>query len=292
MLACLMSIHPNASRLLAAGHALSLPRQRQHSGSLTLLKSISLLRGRAHEACGRARCSFALWLAGVTQGPVVWIASPQERAHLNPDGICDFADPARFLWITPSRGDDVLWVMEEALRSGGAPLVVAELPAPPAIAPVRRLHLAAAAGAAPALDGLPPLGLLLTPGDGGAQGIESRWSMQPAHHGGHRCWQLGRLRARAQPPRQWQITQPAPRAPLVEVSTQNADRHRVGAAPDNMPRGLPRLRDAAAAPLPPDRLGPSAGQSPALGPRGEGHRKRIAAARERPVSDTETQFMV
>ncbi len=246
-----MSIHPSASRLLAASQALSLPRQTHRAGRLALLKDAALLRGRAHEACGRARCSFALWLAGAMHGPVVWVSAPQENTHLNPDGISDFADPARFLWITPSRQDDILWVMEEALRCGGAPLVVAELSSPPAITPVRRLHLAAAAGATAAPDGLPPLGLLLTPGDGGGQGIESRWSMQPAHQERHRCWQLERLRARAQPPRQWKVTQPAPRAPLVEATADGDSQLMAHAAASNRAVALPRLRDPSAAPLHP-----------------------------------------
>ena len=246
-----MLIHPSASRLLAASQALSRPRQRHREGSLTLLKDATLLRGRAHEACGRARCSFALWLAGAMHGPVLWISAPQESTHLNPDGIFEFADPARVLWVTPSRQDDILWVMEEALRCGGAPLVVAELSSSPAITPVRRLHLAAAAGATAAPDGLPPLGLLLTPGDGGAQGIESRWSMQPAHHAGRRRWQLERLRARAQPPRRWQITQPAPRRHLIEVAADNSAQQIANAATSNGSVALPRLQDAPAAPLHP-----------------------------------------
>lgn len=169
--------------------------------NVALGPDITLRRGRVHEACGPARRTFALWLAGQTQGMVLWISPAWWSERLNPDGIIGFADPARFLFATPDRVEDLLWATEEALRSGTIPLVIADLPDAPGLTPVRRLHLAAETPR-PA-----PLGLLLTPQDGGAQGVETRWHMAPAHQDHTSHWHLERRRARSLPPQSWTATQ-------------------------------------------------------------------------------------
>ena len=171
--------------------------------ALTVLKDIDLDLGRV----------FALILAARTNGPVLWIAPAYGTDKLNPDGMLRFVDPGRFIFVAPQRAEDLLWSMEEALRSGAVPLVVADMPGFPGLTPVRRLHLAAEAGAAQAPR--PPLGLLLTPDAGGAQGVETRWVMQPdmapdmakelPHD--HLRWHLARSRARRAAPRDWHILQ-------------------------------------------------------------------------------------
>ncbi|SFQ99601.1 ImuA family protein [Poseidonocella sedimentorum] len=144
---------------------------------IRLGEEIALARGVVHECCDTGRRSFALWLAGAMEGPVLWIGAAWERARLYPPGMVPFADPGRFLFVDCAKPEDMLWTIEEALRDGAVPLVVADLQGLPNLTQVRRMTLAAEEGAS--ITGRPPLALLLTPGEGGARGVESRWSMRP-----------------------------------------------------------------------------------------------------------------
>jgi protein ImuA len=144
-----------------------------------------------------------MWIAARTEGCVMWIAPSWGSECLASDGICAWIDPARLIFVTPKRGEDLLWTMEEILRSGAVALTIADLPALPSLTQVRRMHLAAETGAKAA--GPLPLGLLLTPGQGGAAGVETRWHMRPSHQQGQEHWQLQRLRARTAPPKTWQL---------------------------------------------------------------------------------------
>ena len=167
---------------------------------LVLAPGIVLARGRAHEAAGPARTVLALAAAARLTGPVLWLQPAWSGERLLADGISTFLDPARFVFVRTRKPAETLWAAEEALRSGEVPLVVADLPAPPALLAVRRLHLAAEAAAGP------PLALLLTPGSGGSPGIESRWQLASApgwpRHGAPR-WRITRTRVRMAPEASW-----------------------------------------------------------------------------------------
>jgi len=175
-------------------------------------QGLALLRGRVHEICGPARVALAAMVMERCEGPVLWIFPGWLAERIYPDGLSEFANPGRLIMACARRPEDILWAAEEGLRSGAAPLVVAELPQPPALTPVRRLHLAAEAGATAAHHWrrIAPLGLLLTPGDGGAQGAESRWHMDVAPSGStllerRQAWTLSRRRARDAPPADWHL---------------------------------------------------------------------------------------
>lgn len=194
---------------------------RRDRPGLPLLGRFRLAGARAHELCGPARRRLALWLAAEAAGPVLWIRPAWHPDRLHMAGVRADIDPARLITVEPDRPDDILWTMEEALRAGLLPLVVAELPEPPGLTPVRRLHLAAEAGAE--ARGALGLGLILTPGDGGAAGVESRWRLDPAHGAEDAGWRLARLRSRDAPPDAWRVTRgPAGRPMLAERAMAGA----------------------------------------------------------------------
>ena len=179
-------------------------KSRKGENGARFLGQLALARARVHEICGPARRTLALTIAGGFQGHIFWIQPAWSPEQPYGPTVARWIDPGRITFLSPRRGEDLLWSMEEILRSGAVPLVVVDLPEPPALTPVRRLHLAAETGAA---EGMEPLGLILTPGQGGAPGVESRWSFAPRHEaGGRTAWQLERLRARSDPPARWSVT--------------------------------------------------------------------------------------
>lgn len=131
-----------------------------------------LLPGRVHEVTGRGRLAFALALAGGMAGPVLWVQDSRERDGLYAPGIAAFVDPARIVLARPTGPLPVLQAVEEALRSGAAPLVVAELAEAPDLTASRRLQLAAGTGGCRGLCLLPETRLR-------TNAAETRWRAEP-----------------------------------------------------------------------------------------------------------------
>jgi protein ImuA len=186
--------------------------------ALALAPKVGLARARAHEVTGPARVGFALLAAARLEGPVLWLQPTWETDRLMGDGVRGFLDPGRLVFGRTRTAPELFWAAEEALRSGLVPLVVVELPAVPGLTPVRRLHLAAEAGAE---RGTAPLALLLTPEPGGAPGVETRWRAAAAPGwaiDGRPRWRLTRLRARTAPEEAWEVTlDPGGRVRLAPV---------------------------------------------------------------------------
>ncbi|MCH8466185.1 MAG: hypothetical protein LAT78_06400 [Roseinatronobacter sp.] len=182
---------------------------------------LQLQPGRAHEFCGPARRTLAVWAMALRagSGPVIWLRPGWSGEYLHPQGLNDWASPEGMIIVTPQREAEALGCAEEALRSGAVALVVVELSAPPALTPLRRLHLAAEAGLARRAN-KDMWGLVLTPEMGGAPGVESRWHLAPCCasdqiRGQIRgqiapditpAWRLERLRARMAPKAAWHVT--------------------------------------------------------------------------------------
>ena len=178
-------------------------RSYEEKPGLPFVGDLTLPAPRVHEFCGPARRTLALLAARHITGPVFWIHCHWQTDRLHGAGLRQYINPGRVTFVRPKRLEDVLWCMEEALRSGCVPLVVSELPEPPPLTPVRRLHLAAETGSEHKK--FKPLGVLLTPGDGGAQGVETRWHMAARHQSGTSRWLLQRRRARMAPPAAWAV---------------------------------------------------------------------------------------
>lgn len=177
---------------------------------------LHLTAGRAHEACGPARRVLALWLIALLapKAPILWLRPRWNRDRLYPSGFAPWTDPGRLILAHGAKPADLLACAEDGLRSGACGFVVVDLADPPALTPLRRLHLAASEGLGRRRTRMPDAGLhalVLTPGQGGAAGVESRWHMAPCPAPAQTdlvqpAWRLERLRARMAPPAQWQIT--------------------------------------------------------------------------------------
>ena len=130
----------------------------------------ALVPHRVHEAEGQGRRSFALFQATRQIGPLIWVL-PGHAYHLPmlrglPEGVGQ-----RLHLVRPANEGDLLWAVEEALRTKGVGLIIAEPEKPLSLIAGRRLQLAAEAGRT--------TGLMLIREGQGSHAAETRWQCTP-----------------------------------------------------------------------------------------------------------------
>ena len=164
-----------------------------------------LARGALHAQTGEpgARLGVAAALAGKRQREsgemVVWVSA---RPELYGPGLASLGlDANRLMLVRSNRPADLLWALEEALRTPGIACVVGEARRLDAVAG-RRLQLAAQAGGVLGL-------LLLSENCGSVPGAVTRWHVGAAQSTtdlpglGPTRWRADLLRCRGAEPASW-----------------------------------------------------------------------------------------
>ena len=99
---------------------------------------------------------------------------------MNTDSISDWFCTNRLLFVNAKNNNDLFSGTEEVLRSGISKIVIIEIPGIPNSLQMYRINLAMTLGMKSNYTIL-PLGLILSPNNGGATSIESRWYASTLH---------------------------------------------------------------------------------------------------------------
>ncbi len=182
--------------LLINGNTISQPK-------ISIYGNIGLEHGRVHECHGPAKLFFPFFLAQRCKGPILWIRPSYSKDTVNPNGVSKWVNPHRFIFVNSPSFNNTLWCVEESLRIGIPPLIIAELEQIPTLTQIRRMHLA---GKSCKSSKIAPLPLILTPKDGGALGVETRWYIRPNHANTAYQWKLDLTRARLVPEKKFFLT--------------------------------------------------------------------------------------
>jgi protein ImuA len=178
-------VHEIALGLTAPGQSLASVAASARLFALSLL----VRRLRALRSCSSHSGSTArvLWCAPS--------ADLGEGGQLYAPGLVRMGlDPGQFIFVTPSRASDVLWAMEEGLRSKALAAVVGQID-DVGLTPARRLALAAAAAHTPCL-------LVANARAGPVAAVATRWRVGPMRSGsvpGRWRMSIGLERCRARP---------------------------------------------------------------------------------------------
>lgn len=125
---------------------------------------------RVHEAEGRGRRIFALFQAARHPGALVWVLPAHMPETPMPGGLPPGV-AERLHLVRPVGETDLLWCVEEALRTAPVGLVIAEPQKPLSLTVGRRVQLAAEAGRT--------TGLMLIREGAGSNATETRWHCEP-----------------------------------------------------------------------------------------------------------------
>ena len=180
--------------------------------SIKFAPKLSMKIGKIHECCGPAKIRMAIMLATSIKGQIIWIRPNWEVTTLNIDGLSSWFSTERFLLINVKNKNDLIYCLEEVLRSGSASVTIADLPEIPKPIPMRRFKIAMKKGLL-LNKNKSMISLILTPKKGGAQNVESRWfaSNLPSWHESKnnllrelkQKWLVTRLFSRTEPPAKW-----------------------------------------------------------------------------------------
>ena len=145
--------------------------------------------GTVHEAGGLCAAGFVLHLLSRVRGRVIWAVPDTRREALYGPGLQQAGvDPARLAIAACGTQEDLLWAVEEALKSGAAAAVVAQPAKPVDLTASRRLQLAAETGGALGLILSDPSRLRIAapsadpdvPGLLAPSAVTTRWQVDPA----------------------------------------------------------------------------------------------------------------
>lgn len=136
------------------------------TGAVPSVSALSLRPARMHEAEGAGRRVFALYQALRHPGPLLWVLRSHDRGLPFLPGLPPGVAARLYLVHAPAE-PDLLWAVEEALRSPAPALVLAEPQEPLSLTAGRRLQLAAEAGRTTAI-------MLIRQG-AGCNAAETRW---------------------------------------------------------------------------------------------------------------------
>ena len=180
--------------------------------SREFVSKLGMKHGKIHECCGPAKIRIAIMIAATTKGQIIWIRPSWDATTLNVDGVSNWFSPKRLLLINAKNKTELLYCVEEVLRSGVASVTIVDLPEIPNQITMHKFKIALKQGIESSKD-KSTIVLILTPKEGGTASVESRWlaltlpswyeSKNNLNAELKQKWLFFRLFSRTDPPAKW-----------------------------------------------------------------------------------------